>query len=201
MVTESTSTQLNNLTQSFYNLSSCAWNVSQQLANISNVFYSVSFNNVSAVAWSTSTQLSNLSTACVSMNTSLINVSNVLSNISLVNLLTNYWKTNASLSTVLANYLTTQPVSISTQNACITNLSCTSIASSGNHTMANGLLYFNSNSNLATTYTGAVPWFWYPYINRLVRSRNERWTDSLQCTIKCYTFFSSERCSSRVCQQ
>ena len=69
---------------------------------------------------------------------------------------------NASLSTVLSNYLTTQPVSISTANACIMNLSCTSIASRGNCMMiGNGLVYFNAYSNtLATTYTGARIVLW-----------------------------------------
>jgi hypothetical protein len=66
------------------------------------------------------------------MNSSIQNISNTINNISLLNLSTNYWKTNASLSTVLSTYLTTQPLSISTANACITNLSCTSIAIGSN---------------------------------------------------------------------
>ena len=46
-------------------------------------------------------------------------------------------------------------------NACITNLSCASVALSGHHMLTgNGILYFNSNTYLATTYAGArlVPW-------------------------------------------
>ena len=56
-----------------------------------------------------------------SMNSSLMNVSNVIKMLVYI---------NASLNTALANYLTTQAVSISKANASITNLSCTSIASS-----------------------------------------------------------------------
>ena len=192
-----TSSLLNNLSQSFYsvsvgNASACAWNMSAQLNNLSLSYWNISHSNLSTVAWNTSTQLSNLSTTCVSINTSLINVSNIINNISLVNLSTNYWKTNASLSTVLSNYLTTQPVSISTANACIMNLSCTSIASRGNCTMTgNGLVYFNANSNtLATTYI----------VNRLVWYQDEQRTTCIQCAIRANAFNSSCAflcCSSR----
>ena len=66
-------------------------------------------------------------------NTCLANVSQnywntkndvTLLNTCLANVSFNYWKTNASLNTVLSNYITNQPISISTANASIRNIVC-----------------------------------------------------------------------------
>jgi len=110
--------------------------------------------NLSTTAWNTSQQLANLSQSYYSLG--------------MLNLSTNYWKTNSSLSTVLSNSLTTQPLSISTVNCCVTNASfitfnCSYISASlikCNNTGALIQRVFTNNnvnmnpSNYASAFTG-----------------------------------------------
>ena len=73
-----TSTQLLNLSQSYYststvNISLCAWNTSEQLMSLSNSYFSTSTVNISICAWNTTAQLLNLSQLYYSIST--INIS------------------------------------------------------------------------------------------------------------------------------
>ena len=126
------------------NLSTTAWNTSQQLANLSNTYYNVSVLNVSQCAWNASLQLANLSLSFFNVSTvnlsttawntsqQLANVSQSYFNVSTVNLSTTLWNASQrvdSLNTSLQNvsstlYAVINGSNASFKNACFTNASC-----------------------------------------------------------------------------
>ena len=133
-------TSLQLLNSCISNISTNYWisNSSLQLLNscISNIStnYWISnscISNISLNYWKTNSSLNSLNSCIqnVSMNYWITNSSFNSLNSCIQNVSRNYWLTNSSLSTVLSTYITSQPVNISTANACITNCSVLNIYS------------------------------------------------------------------------